>query len=382
MATTKRDYYEVLGVQRSASPDDIKKAFRQKARQYHPDVNKEDGAEAQFKEISEAYEVLIDEDKRAAYDRFGHAAVSGNGAGYDPFQGFGSFSDIFETFFTAAASQGMGTATRRRPQRGAHLAYRLTIEFEEAVFGTEKEIDVPRLATCPRCEGSGAEPGTEPQVCPNCNGRGEIRRAQQSIFGQFVSVVPCDRCQGEGKIVAVPCSECKGDGRVRETRRLVVKVPAGIDDGAQIRLSGEGEAGPRGAAPGDLYIEVNVKPHKLFKRDGNDLLLDLNVNMAQAALGADIQVPTVDGATTPIKVPAGTQNDKVVRVKGMGVPYLRGTGRGDMLVKVNVHIPTTLTDEQKRLLRELANTFGDTGGEAQVQQDKGLFGKLKDALGG
>jgi molecular chaperone DnaJ len=276
----------------------------------------------------------------------------------------------------------MGTATRRRPQRGAHLAYRLTIEFEEAVFGTEKEIDVPRLATCPRCEGSGAEPGTEPQVCPNCNGRGEIRRAQQSIFGQFVSVVPCDRCQGEGKIVAVPCSECKGEGRVRETRRLVVKVPAGIDDGAQIRLAGEGEAGPRGAAPGDLYIEVNVKPHKLFKRDGNDLLLDLNVNMAQAALGADIQVPTVDGATTPIKVPAGTQNDKVVRVNGMGVPYLRGTGRGDMLVKVNVHIPTTLTDEQKRLLRELANTFGDTGGEAQVQQDKGIFGKLKDALGG
>ncbi len=381
MAATKRDYYDVLGVQRSASPDDIKKAFRQKARQYHPDVNKEDGAEAQFKEISEAYEVLIDEDKRAAYDRFGHAAVSGNGAGYDPFQGFGSFSDIFETFFTAAASQGAGTATRRRPQRGAHLAYRLTIEFEEAVFGTEKEIDVPRLATCPRCEGSGAEPGTEPQVCPNCNGRGEIRRAQQSIFGQFVSVVPCDRCHGEGKIVAVPCSECKGDGRVRETRRLAVKVPAGIDDGAQIRLSGEGEAGPRGAAPGDLYIEVNVKPHRLFKRDGNDLLLDLNINMAQAALGADIQVPTVDGATAPIKIPPGTQNDKVVRVKGSGVPYLRGSGRGDMLVKVNVHIPTNLSDEQKRLLRDLAHTFGDTGGEPQIQQDKGFFGKLKDALG-
>ena len=227
-----------------------------------------------------------------------------------------------------------------------------------------------------------AEPGTEPQVCPNCNGRGEIRRAQQSIFGQFVSVVPCDRCHGEGKIVAVPCSECKGDGRVRETRRLAVKVPAGIDDGAQIRLSGEGEAGPRGAAPGDLYIEINVKPHKLFKRDGNDLLLDLNINMAQAALGAEIQVPTVDGATTPIKIAAGTQNDKVVRVKGSGVPYLRGSGRGDMLVKVNVQIPTNLTEDQKRLLRELASTFGDTGGDPQVQQDRGLFGKLKDALGG
>jgi molecular chaperone DnaJ len=380
MAATKRDYYEVLGVVRTATTDEIKKAFRQKARQYHPDVNKEPEAEAMFKELSEAYEVLIDEDKRSAYDRFGHAAVSGAGAGGfggDPFQNFGSFSDIFETFFTAAT--GTGTSTRRRQQRGSHLAYRLTIEFEEAVFGAEKEIEVPRLTTCSRCEGSGAEPGTEPQVCPTCGGRGELRRSQQSIFGQFVSVVPCDRCHGEGKIVATPCTECKGDGRVRETRKLAVKIPAGIDDGAQIRLAGEGEAGPRGAPPGDLYIEVNAKAHKLFKRDGNDLQMDLNLNIAQAALGAEIQVPTVDGTSTLIKVAPGTQNDKVVRVKGLGVPYLRGTGRGDMLVRVNVYVPTNLSEEQRRLLRDLARTFGD---EAPEPPEKGIFGKLKDALGG
>jgi molecular chaperone DnaJ len=382
MAATKRDYYDVLGIQRSASEDEIKKAFRSKARQLHPDVNKAPDAEAQFKEVSEAYEVLIDTDKRAAYDRFGHAAVSGAGAGgFDPFQGFGSFSDIFETFFTAAAAGGMGTGTgtRRRPQRGSHLAYRLTIEFEEAVFGSEKEVDIPRLATCPRCEGSGAEPGTEPQTCPNCNGRGEIRRSQQSIFGQFVSVVPCDRCGGEGKIVSTPCTECKGDGRIRETRRLAVKVPAGIEDGAQIRLSGEGEAGPRGAPPGDLYIEVNVKPHKLFRREGNDITLDLNINISQAALGADVQVPTVDGETAALKVPAGTQTGKVFRLKGLGVPYLRGSGRGDMLVRAGVQVPISLTEEQKRLLRELGNTLGAASPEPQ---DKGFFGKIKDALNG
>jgi molecular chaperone DnaJ len=383
MATAKRDYYEVLGIVRSATTDDIKKAFRQKARQYHPDVNKEEGAEAQFKEISEAYEVLIDDDKRSAYDRFGHAAVSGaggaGGQGFDPFQGFGSFSDIFETFFTSASAGGAAGTKPRRAQRGSHLAYRMTVEFEESIFGTEKEVEIPRLATCPKCSGSGAEPGTDTVVCPQCNGRGETRRTQQSIFGQFVSVVPCDRCGGEGKVVSTPCTECRGEGRIRETRKLAVKVPAGVDDGAQIRLSGEGEAGPKGAPSGDLYIEINVKPHKVFKRDGNDLLLDLNVNMAQAALGAEIQVPTLDGEPATVKVASGTQSGKVVRVKGLGVPYLRGTGRGDLMVKVTVQIPTNLNEEQKRLLRDLARTFGDATTEPQ---DKGLFGKLKGALGG
>lgn len=379
MAQTKRDYYEVLGIQKSASAEEIKKAFRAKARQLHPDVNKEPDAEAQFKEVSEAYEVLIDVDKRSAYDRFGHAAVSGSGgAGFDPFAaGFG-FSDIFETFMSAAGA-GAGTTARRRAQRGAHLAYRLTVEFEEAVFGSEKEIEVPRLATCERCNGSGAEPGSEPQTCPTCQGRGEVRRVQQSIFGQFVSVVPCDKCYGEGKVVSVVCTECKGEGRVRETRRLAVKIPAGIEDGSQIRLVGEGEAGPRGTPPGDLYIEVNVKPHKLFKRDGNDLILDLNLNIAQAALGAELQVPTVDGGTAELKVPPGTQNEKVFRIKSLGVPYLRGTGRGDMLVSVNVQVPTNLNEEQKRLLRELARTLGEATPEPQ---DKGFLGKIKDALSG
>lgn len=378
MAQAKRDYYEVLGIQRTASEDEIKKAFRAKARKLHPDVNKEPEAEAHFKEVSEAYEVLIDGDKRSAYDRFGHAAVSGNGGmGADPFAGFGGFSDIFETFFNAAGA-GMGTGTRRRPQRGAHLAYRLTIEFEEAIFGAEKEVEIPRLAVCTRCGGGGAEPGTEPQKCPTCNGSGELRRVQQSIFGQFVSVVPCDRCHGEGQVVSVPCTQCKGDGRIRETRRLAVKIPAGIDDGAQIRLAAEGEAGPRGTPPGDLYIEVGIKPHKLFKRDGNDLVLELNLNVAQAALGADIQVPTVDGTTTELKVPPGTQNGKVFRIKSFGVPFLRGTGRGDMLVSTNVHVPTNLNDEQRRLLRDLARTLGEATPEPQ---EKGFFGKIKDAFG-
>ncbi|MDQ6693010.1 MAG: molecular chaperone DnaJ [Chloroflexota bacterium] len=381
MAATKRDYYEVLGVTRTATADEIKKQYRAKARQLHPDVNKAPEAESQFKEVSEAYEVLIDTDKRAAYDRFGHAAVSGagGGGGADPFGGFGPFSDIFETFFSQATAGSAGGATRRRPQRGSHLAYRLTIEFEEAVFGTEKEVDIPRLAICPKCEGSGAEPGTEPQTCPVCQGRGEQRRVQQSIFGQFVSVVPCERCHGEGKIIATPCSQCKGEGRIKETRKLAVKVPAGIDDGSQIRLAGEGEAGPRGSAPGDLYIEVNIKQHKLFRREGSTIILDLGLNMAQAALGADIQVPTVDGEETLLKVPNGTQNGKEFRIKGFGVPYLRGAGRGDMVVRANVQIPTSLTEEQKRLLRELSKTLGEATPEPQ---EKGFLGKIKDALGG
>ncbi len=380
MATNKRDYYEILGVQRSASADEIKKAFRGKARQLHPDVNKEPDAEAQFKEVSEAYEVLIDVDKRSAYDRFGHAAVWGNGGmGYDPFGGF-NVSDIFETFFSAAgAGRTASAGARQRRQRGSHLAFGLTIEFEEAVFGVEKEIEVPRLATCPRWSGSGAEPGSQPQTCPVCEGKGEVRRVQQSIFGQFVSVVPCNKCEGEGQVVSVQCTECKGKGRVHETRKLAIKIPAGVDDGAQIRLVGEGEAGQHGAPPGDLYIEINIKPHKLFKREGNDLVLDLNLNVAQAALGAEIRVPTVDGSATELKIPAGTQNEKVFHLKNMGVPYLRGAGRGDMLVRAKVQVPTNLTEDQKRLLRELAKTLGEATPEPP---DKGFLGKIKEAFSG
>jgi molecular chaperone DnaJ len=379
MAQTKRDYYEVLGVQRNATPEEIRKRFRAKARELHPDVNKEPDAEARFKEVSEAYEVLVDTDKRAAYDRFGHAAVSG-AAGADPFGGFGSFSDIFETFFSSAMGGNAGTAARRRQQqRGVHLQRTLTIEFEEAVFGTEKEIEVPRLTLCTHCGGAGAEPGTQPQTCPVCNGKGDVRRSQQSIFGQFVSVVPCDRCNGEGQVVTTPCKECRGDGRVRETRKLAIKIPAGIDDGANIRLSGEGEAGRYGAPPGDLYIEVNVRPHKLFKREGNDIILQCNLNIAQAALGAELEVPTVDGSQATLKVPSGTQHGKSFRIKGQGVPYLRGSGRGDMVVQADVQVPTNMSDEQKRLLKEFARTLGD---ETAGQQEKGLFSKIRDALSG
>jgi molecular chaperone DnaJ len=310
-------------------------------------------------------------------------AGTGAGGAYDPFAGFSNFSDIFETFFSSAGFSGMGgmggTATRRRPQRGAHLAYRLTVDFEEAIFGTEKEIEVPRLAMCTHCGGTGAEPGTMPHTCPVCNGRGEVRRMQQSIFGQFVSVVPCDRCNGEGQVVSTPCTVCHGEGRVRETRRLVVKVPAGIDDGTQIRLSNEGEAGLRGAPPGDLYIEVNVRPHKLFKREGDDIVLDLKLNIAQAALGAEVEVPTVDGTTTTLKIPPGTQYGKVFRLKGFGVPHLRSTGRGDMLVQVKVQVPTNLSEQQKRLLRELSRTLGEASPEPH---DKGFFDRLKEAFNG
>ena len=228
-----------------------------------------------------------------------------------------------------------------------------------------------------RCAGSGAEPGSTPQKCPACEGKGEMRRVQQSIFGQFVSVVPCERCGGEGQVVSVLCTQCKGDGRIRETRKLAVKIPAGIDDGSQIRLVSEGEAGQRGAPPGDLYIEVNIKPHKIFKREANDIVLELNLNIAQAALGAELKVPTVDGGTADLKVPAGTQSEKVFTVKGLGVPYLRGAGRGDMLVHTNVRVPTNLTEEQKRLFRELAITLGEATPEPQ---DKGLLGKIKDAF--
>jgi len=382
MATAKRDYYEVLSVSRTATAEEIKKSFRAKARELHPDVNKAPDAEAKFKEVAEAYEVLIDDEKRAAYDRFGHSAVSGAGApgGFD-FGGFGSFSDIFEQFFTSATGSGRaGTAGGRRPTRGSHLAYSLTVEFEEAIFGTEKEIEVPRLAMCTHCGGVGAEPGTSKTLCPACNGKGEVRRAQQSIFGQFVSVVPCERCHGEGQVITTPCTVCRGDGRIRETRKLVVKIPAGIDEGSQIRLSNEGEAGQRGAPPGDLYIEVNIKPHKLFKRDGNDLVLALHLNIAQAALGAELRVPTVDGDTAALKVPGGTQNGKVFRIKNYGVPYLRGSGRGDMMVHVDVQVPTNLTEEQKRLFKELAKSFGDSS--AGTGPEKGLFEKIKDAFSG
>ncbi len=371
--TTKRDYYEVLGVSRTATEDEIKRSFRRLARQCHPDVNKEPGAEERFKEISEAYEILSDPEKRAAYDRFGHAAFQPGGMGsaaFDPFTDLG-FGDIFESFF------GLGRRPRPGPQPGRDLRYTLTIEFEEAVFGCEKEIEVPRLEVCSACRGSGAEPGTPPMRCPVCHGTGEVRRVRQSLFGQFVNVAPCDRCGGRGEIVTTPCRQCQGDGRCRVSRRLMVKIPAGVENGMQIRLAGEGEVGVQGGPPGHLYVALQVKEHRYFQRQGDTILLEWPLNFAQAALGDEIEVPTVDGPTTLV-IPAGTQTGTTFRLKGRGVPRLHGSGRGDQLVVTHVVTPTNLTDEQRELLTRLGKTLGK---ELSPQRGRNILDKMKDALG-
>ncbi|MCL5264048.1 MAG: molecular chaperone DnaJ [Chloroflexi bacterium] len=372
--SSKRDYYEVLGIDRGASEDEVRKAFRRLARQYHPDVSKDDRAEERFKEINEAYEVLSDSQKRRMYDQFGHAGTQGfPGGGATGFDAFG-FGDIFETFFGYRS----GASARRGPQRGADLRYDLTLNFEEAIFGCEKELEIPRWETCPICFGNGAEPGTQPVRCPNCNGTGEIRRVQQSLFGQIVNVTACERCQGEGRIVLEPCKQCQGSGRVRTTRRIAVAIPAGVDDGAQIKLSGEGEAGAKGGPAGSLYVVLNVKDHPLFKRQGHDILLDLPIHLVQAVLGDEIELPVVGGAKTRLRIPPGTQSGKVFRLRDKGVPYLRGSGRGDMQVKVKVEIPTRLTDDQRALMQQLAQSFGITPNH---HDDKGFFGKVKDVFG-
>jgi len=371
----KRDYYEVLGVSRTASQEEIKKAFRRLARQYHPDVNKDPGAEEIFKEINEAYEVLSDPEKRARYDRFGHAGINGTG-GFPDFSGFGfgGLDEIFEDFF----GFGMGTRrARQRPRRGADLRYDLTIEFEEAVFGCEKELEVPRDEICPHCRGTGAEPGTQPVRCPQCHGTGEVRRVQQTILGSFVSVTTCPRCGGTGEVVNTPCTHCRGRKVVRVTRRISVKIPPGVDDGTRIRLAGEGEPGEYGGPPGNLYVVLNVKPHPYFRRQNNDIILELGINVAQAALGDEVEVPTLDG---PVKlsIPPGTQTGQVFRLRGKGVPYLRRNGRGDQLVIINVQIPTRLTERQRELFLELSKTLGR---EVIPQREKGFFDKLRDVLG-
>jgi len=374
----KRDYYEVLGVARNASDDEIKKAFRRLARQYHPDVNKEKDAEARFKEVNEAYEVLSDPQKRQMYDQFGHAGPGmGAGAGFGDFGSFGGFSDIFQTFFGGQTAGG----GRRGPQRGSDLRYNLTLTFEEAVFGCEKELEIPRADTCSVCRGSGAEPGTEPSRCPNCNGTGELRRVQQSIFGQFVNVVMCERCQGEGRVISTPCHECHGAGRVRVTKHVTLKVPAGVDTGSQIRLTGEGEAGPRGGPNGNLYVAISVKKHAFFERDGQDILYTLPINFAQAALGDEVEVPTVDGKVM-LKIPAGTQSGRVMRLKDKGVPNLRGGGRGDQHVYVKVVTPTDLSQRERELLEQLRDVSKKQPQPNEKHEKGGIFEKVKEAFGG
>ncbi|OQA46698.1 MAG: Chaperone protein DnaJ [Chloroflexi bacterium ADurb.Bin325] len=374
---SKRDYYEVLGVGRDADENAIKSAYRRLARQHHPDVNKSDDAEERFKEINEAYEVLSDADKRAAYDRYGHAATQGGfgaGPGGAGFGGFPGFGDIFEEFFGGMG--GMRSAARG-PARGADLRYDLEITFQEAVFGAEKEIEIPRQELCPVCQGSGAEPGTKPIRCPQCNGTGEVRRAQQTILGQFVSVSTCPRCNGEREIATTPCTNCRGQRRVQVTRKLAVNIPAGVDDGMRIRLAGEGEPGERGGPTGNLFVVLHVKPHPLFQRQENDILLELPVNIVQAALGAELEVPTLDG-TTKLTIPAGTQHGEVFRLRGKGVPILRSSRRGDQLVGVRVVVPEKLNDKQRKLLNELGESLGL---ESLGKDNRSLFEKLIDAVG-
>ncbi len=369
---TKRDYYAILGVSRDATDDDIKRAFRRLAKQFHPDANPDDTAASdKFKEIGEAYAVLSDPEKRQVYDRYGHNAPQGGFGDFTGFGGFGGFSDIFEEFF----GFGNRTAARRGPQPGAHLKYNLSISFEEAVFGVDKELDIPRLETCSHCNGSGAEPGTTPVRCPQCHGSGEVRRVQQSIFGSFVNVVTCPRCEGDGEIVSTPCSICRGQKRVQVTRKITVTIPPGVDDGTQIRLTGEGEAGLRNGPSGNLYVVVSVRKHPLFRREGNNLSLDLPIDMVQAALGDEVTVPTLDGSEVRLAIPPGTSYGKTFRIKEQGVPQLRRSGRGDLLVTVQVTIPQNLNEKQKALLRELARTMGKTPAEP-----KGVLGKMKDAL--
>ncbi|HEX6817817.1 MAG TPA: molecular chaperone DnaJ [Ktedonobacterales bacterium] len=376
----KRDYYEVLGVTRNASEDEIKKAFRGLARKYHPDVNKEKGAEERFKEINEAYEALGDAQKRQAYDRFGHAGVAGAGAGAggNPFEGFGfgSFNDLFEQLFANASA---GTRRGAAPQRGADLKYELTITFEEAVRGCQKEIDIPRWETCSHCRGSGAQPGTNTTRCPSCQGTGEIRRVQQSIFGQFVNVMVCDRCRGEGRIITTPCERCHGQGRVRNVRRVPVNIPAGVDDGVTVRVTGEGEAPARGGTPGNLLITLNVKPHEYFKRQASDILYELPVSFADAAMGAEVEVPTLDGKET-LKVPSGTQSGRTFRLKGKGVPLVHSASRGDELVTIRVVIPQTLTARQKELLKEFAEIERQQNEKGAQNLFERGFERIKDAL--
>lgn len=370
----KRDYYEVLGVNQSSTPSEIKKAYRRKARKYHPDVNKAPEAEEMFKEINEAYDVLSDDQKKAAYDRYGHQAFEGGMGGASGFDF--DLNDIFEGIFNNF-SGGSGRRRRSGPRRGADLRYDLELEFEEAVFGVEKTVEVTRPELCGSCHGSGAEPGSSPSRCQHCSGSGEVRRVQQSILGSFVNVTTCPVCEGSGEMIETPCKTCRGRKQVNNTKQLNVKVPAGVDAETQIRLTGEGAPGSHGGPAGNLYVVMNIKPHEFFRRQGNDILLDLEVNVAQAALGADLSAPSVDGVES-LRIPAGTESGTVFKMRGKGVPYLRRGGRGDQLVVVQVKTPQKLTDEQRRLFEQLAATLGSE--PVVSKQKKGFFESLREAL--
>ncbi len=359
------DYYEILGLRRNASDEEIRSAYRKLARRYHPDVNKASDAAERFKRITEAYEILSDPERRQRYDMFG------NGTG----TGFGDFGigDLFETFF--------GGDVRRReargPMRGADLRMEIEIDLLDAVRGGARVIAVPRLETCERCRGSGAEPGSAVSACERCGGRGEIRQVQQSVFGRFVNVSTCPRCGGVGRTVDKVCTRCRGEGREREERQVTLEVPAGIDDGQQLWVAGEGEAGMRGGPSGDLYVLVRLREHELFRREGDDLVHVLRITPAQAALGAEVEVPTMEGDPAKLRVPAGAQQGQLVRLRGKGAPHLHGSGRGDQLVYLDVAVPRSLSKEERRLYEKLREIEG-----APPQNESGVFDRLKDRIAG
>ncbi len=366
---SNKDYYAVLGIPRNATADEIKRAYRKMARQYHPDLNHEPDAEERFKEINEAYEVLSDPEKRAMYDRYG-TVEPGMG-------GFGGFSDPFDLFNEIFSGLG-GFGTRRgAPRRGNDLRVEVEITFEEAARGVTKEIAVRRRERCPTCRGTGAAPGSRPDRCPECRGTGQVRRVQHTFLGSFVNIVTCPRCGGTGTIIRQPCPDCNGSGYVYVTRRLSVQIPAGIEHGMSIRLSGEGEPGERGGPPGNLYVTVKVKPHAYFKRQGDDILLELRLNVAQAALGDRVRVPTLEGERE-IRIPAGIQPGTVLRLRDLGFPHLRGGGRGDQLVIVQVEIPRNLSEEQRALFHQLGKTLGT---EQIVEEKQSFLDRLKETLG-
>lgn len=377
----KRDYYEVLNVSRDAGQDEIKKAYRNLARKYHPDVNPGDkGSEAKFKEVKEAYDVLSDPAKRENYDRFGHQDEAFQGFGGFGGGGFGDFGfeDIFDSIFGGGFS-GRKRSQSNAPRRGADLRYDLEISLEEAVKGKDTFIKIPRTETCPRCKGTGAKEGTEPITCSACGGSGQQQVVKNTAFGRFVSVHPCVKCGGTGRVIQEKCSRCNGEGKVFVERKIEIKIPAGVDSGSKLRVSGEGEAGTRGGPPGDLYVIIHVRPHKIFKRQDSNLICEIDLDFVYAALGAEIEVPTLDGKAK-LRIPEGTQPGAVFRLKGKGVPSLRGFGKGDQLVKIKVDVPRRLNSRQKKILREFAEASGLK--LVEPQEDKGFISRVKETLGG
>ena len=377
---SNRDYYEVLGVPKSASDDEIKKAYRKLARKYHPDVSQDNSKEAaeKFKEASEAYEVLSSADKKAQYDQYGHAAFDGAQGGAGGFGGgfsggnAGGFGDIFDMFF---GGQGFGGRSNG-PEKGSDLRFDMEITFEQSAFGVVKEIEIPRTEDCPACQGSGAAPGTHADTCPDCKGAGQVQFAQNTPFGRMVNVKTCERCHGEGKIVKTPCKDCQWQGKVKARRKIKIKIPAGVDNGSRLRVAHEGEAGLRGGPHGDLYVYIFVKQHKLFVREGNDVICEVPISFVQAILGDEIEVPTLEGKVK-FRVEEGTQSGMIFRLRNKGIPHLRGNTRGDQHVKVKVVTPKNLSEKQRELLKE----FARISGEDINPEQKGFFKKMKDAFG-